>query len=75
MACFKNIKKGQFFQDNQYYEFNTKHCYLKTGTYQYLDMNSGNYVDVRDKYHDSDISGEYCYRFSPVQVEFKVKRL
>lgn len=74
MACFKNIKKGEFFQDSQYWQFNPKHCYLKTGTYQYLDINNGQYVDVRDKYSEEDISGSYCYRFSIVDVEIKVKR-
>lgn len=70
---FKNIKKGQFFQDLEYYQFNTKHCYLKTGTYQFLNLHDGKTIDARDKYPESDISGGYCYRFSVVEVDIKVK--
>lgn len=73
MSNFKDIEKGKFFQDNDYYQFNRKHCYLKTGTYQYLDVNTGKYVDVRKKYDEEAICGDYSYRFRTVEVDIQVR--
>lgn len=74
MACFKGIKKGQFFQDSDYRLYNSKHCYLKTGTYEYLDLQNNKTVDVRKKYEEFDVSHENSWKFSVVQVEIKVIR-
>ncbi|QGZ16185.1 hypothetical protein Hena1_00090 [Erwinia phage Hena1] len=74
MACFKHIKKGQFFQDTKYRVFNSKHCYLKTGTYHYLDLEKNITVDVRKSCNDFDVSNEESFRFFVVKVEIKVTR-
>ena len=73
MKSFKDIKKGTFFQDVNYYPYDTKHCYLKTGTYQFLDLESGQYVDVRNKYTDEQISGDYDWCFRTVDVDIKIR--
>lgn len=74
MPNFKDIKKGKFFQDNGYYEFNPSHCYMKTGAYEYLNIKIGEYVDVRKRFSEEEISGGCVYKFRVVEVDIKVRR-
>lgn len=74
MSNFKSIPVGKFFQDREYYEFNSKHCYLKIDRNHFIDLREEKKIDARKKYNKEDLEGDWCYRFSEVKVNITINR-
>lgn len=74
MSNFKSIGIGKFFQDLEYYQFNTSHCYLKIGVNSFIEFPEGKKVDARKKYSQKDLTGDWCFRFREVKATVSLDR-
>ncbi len=74
MSNFKSVGVGKFFQDLEYYQFNTSHCYLKISPTSFIDFSDGKKVDARKKYSKQDLEGDFCFRFREVTARVTVEK-